>query len=87
MLARAFRGRKKIPLATVRDLQREHGRMYGAWVRGEIDDSATRAGSLALDRLGNLMQGHLVDERLAEIEAKLASVKPNGASGRPEIRP
>jgi hypothetical protein len=60
---------------------------YRACVRRELDWQDLRAAIAALSAIASLDQGLGVDARLAEIEAKLASVKPNGASGRPEIHP
>ena len=58
------------------------GVAYRAAVRKELDWQDLRAAIAALSAIAQLDQGLGVDGRLAEIEAKLASVKPNGSAAR-----
>ena len=82
MPVRSFTGREKIRLGTLRDVQNELRRVYKAGVLGEILwQDATRAAHV-LNIIAAIYQGLGVDARLGEIETRLASVKPNGATGR-----
>ena len=55
---------------------------YRAATRQEIEWQDLRAAIAALSAIAQIDQGIGADARLAELEAKLAVIKPKGAAGR-----
>ena len=55
---------------------------YRAATRQEIEWQDLRAAIAALSAIAQLDQGLGADARLAELEAKLAAIKPKRAAGR-----
>jgi hypothetical protein len=55
---------------------------YRAATRQEIEWQDLRAAIAALSAIAQIDQGIGADARLAELEAKLAVMKPKGAAGR-----
>jgi hypothetical protein len=80
MTPNSFRSRTRIRLGNLRSIRGEMVSAYRAWVYGQINDEALRAGTLALTRLAALDTGQLLDQRVAELERRLAGLpaKPNG---------
>jgi hypothetical protein len=85
--ARPFKSRQKIRLGSLRDVRVELTRVYKAGCNGEILwQDATRAAHV-LSIIARLDEGRLFDDRLAEVEARLAAVRGNGAAGHVGIHP
>jgi hypothetical protein len=85
MRARPFKGRAKIRLATWRDVRGEIAGVYKADIAGELPwQDATRAAHI-LSIIAQLDQGAGVDERLRQIEERIAATRPNGHD-RTEMR-
>lgn len=86
MRVSAFYDRQKVRLVDLGAVRTEMCIAYRAAVRRELDWQDLRAAMAALTAIAALDQGVGMDARLAEIEAKLAAVRPNGADGGPHAR-
>jgi hypothetical protein len=82
--SKAFYDRQKVHLADLRQVRTEMGVAYRACVRKQLDWADLRAAIACLSAIAALDQGLGADERLRQIEATIASIKPNG-SARPEL--
>jgi hypothetical protein len=77
-----YYGRTKIRLATLGNIRSEMATCYRAAVRGELlwPDFAKAVYGLSL--IARLDEGAVFDQRLAEVEARLATMpRANGAAG------
>jgi hypothetical protein len=77
-----FYQRTKIRLGDLRSIRTEMCVAYRAATRQEIEWQDLRAAIAALSAIAQLDQGLGADARLAELEAKLAAIKPKQAAGR-----
>ena len=77
-----FYHRQKIRLGDLRSIRTEMCVAYRAATRQEIEWQDLRAAIAALSAIAQIDQGIGADARLAELEAKLAVMKPKGAAGR-----
>lgn len=58
-------------LKTASDVVRELGRLYRAWRRGELDDSAVKSGTYVLTQLRQAIEGRELEERLDAVEERM----------------
>ena len=77
-----FYHRQKIRLGDLRSIRTEMCVAYRAATRQEIEWQDLRAAIAALSAIAQLDQGLGADARLAELESKLAAIKPKRAAGR-----
>ena len=82
MRPKNFYQRTKIRLSDLRSIRTEMCVAYRAATRQEIEWQDLRAAIAALSAIAQLDQGLGADARLAELEAKLAAIKPKWAAGR-----
>ena len=82
MRPKHFYQRTKIRLSDLRSIRTEMCVAYRAATRQEIEWQDLRAAIAALSAIAQLDQGLGADARLAELEAKLAVIKPKRATGR-----
>lgn len=73
-------------LKTVRDVRRELVSLYKQTKRRQLDSQLAGRLCFILNAIVALDNGAVFEDRLAEIEATLAGIKPNGHA-RPEARP
>jgi hypothetical protein len=85
--ANRFYDRQKVRIGDFRAIRTEMGVAYKAAVRRELDWQYLRAAIAALSAIAQLDQGLGVDARLAALEERLGTIKPNGSAGRMETRP
>jgi hypothetical protein len=87
LLAKRFHDRVKIRLGTLGAIRSEMSTVYKAAVRGDLTWQDASKAVYILGAIAALDQGVGMDARLAEIEAKLAAVRPNGSTdGAPHAR-
>jgi hypothetical protein len=83
--AKGFCGRSKIRLGTLGNVRSEMAVAYRSAVRGELTWQDAAKAVYVLNVIAQLDQGLVVAGRIAEIEARLGTIKANG-SARPEAR-
>jgi len=77
----SFYGRQKVRLATLGNVRSEMATCYRAAVRRELDWADFKAAVYGLSLIARFDEGAVFDQRLAEVEARLAAVRGNGAAG------
>jgi hypothetical protein len=75
-----FYGRDKVRLGDLRSIRFEMCAAYRAAIRQELDWQDMRAAIAALSAIAQLDQGLGVDERIRQVEERLATVKVNGGA-------
>lgn len=86
MRAKRFSGRGKIRLGTLGAVRSEMAVVYRSAVRGDLTWQDAAKAAYILNMLAQIDQGLGVDDRLRQLEERLAVIKPNGHA-RPEARP
>jgi hypothetical protein len=80
MRTKLFTEREKIRLATLGTIRSEMSMVYRSAVRGQMPWSDAAKAAYVLNLIAQLDQGLGIDERIRQVEERLATVKANGGS-------